>query len=460
MTPGLMLVALLVCPPPDEIPDRLAVPAVAVAAGPQRVSGLWTRDTEMTRMTFAFGESKLTVSFTFAPPPEAPVPGFTATLDADYTVSPEGVVYGVFTGGDAEPACAGAAVQLFAGHPFAFHARTAGGITTVRDVKFFGASVPSYSPLKREPKPIEEMTPAEAVTAIVSMTAGRYTPDDGAKRPMKKAAATATTAPAGMTLGVLGQVRGTNHPETITILPMSAPVPATPALPVVPALVRPLPSTPVPLVAPAGFLPAAPNVVGPAKPAERPPLLGGDVSPPPAKLGVAPTVVEQAVAAAMVQLGTDPGVPAYYEMAVKEQDGVSVTMTWTANTFVNRVYFDVQTAAGEGDDVVRERFKMSANFAQGKDDVFYGIVTGVDVHEGNVKELTKALTGALFKFTQKPVDGKTDTRDVVVLNAAGEKEFLHGIAEALAGKYVGSPGKPAGPPKPLPVRPVPAKATK
>jgi len=117
----------------------------------------------------------------------------------------------------------------------------------------------------------------------------------------------------------------------------------------------------------------------------------------------------------MAKLGTDSGIPAYYEMAVKEVDGVSVTMRWTGNTFVNRIYFDIQTATGEGDKVMRERYKISANFAHGKDGVFYGIITDVDEEQGGPElgsgiSFTKALTGALFKFTQKEVNGKTASR--------------------------------------------------
>ncbi len=481
MLPGSLIAALLACAPVDDIPDRLAVPVAAVVAGPQKVSGAWTRDTEMTRMTFAFGETRLTIALTFAPPEGANVPGFTATLDADYAVSPEGVVYGVITGGDAEPSCVGAAVQLVVGHPFALRARTDGTVTTIRDVKFFGASVPSHTPTKKEPKGIEEMTLAEAVAAVVAMTAGRYTADDGTKKPMKKAsAATTTTTPAGMTLGVLGPVRGTGTVEAATPQPVPTPAqvrelagpppeyyPADqfpngpPARLPTPPNLPPVTAAPVqpPPVAPAGFVSPAPNV-GPPPPADRPPRFGGiPLTPPPVPVLTAPTAVEKAVAEAMAKLGTDPGIPAYYEMLVKEVDGVSVTMTWTANTFVNRVYFDIQTATGEGEKVARERFRISANFACGKDGVFYGVITDVDM-EHEERALTRALKGALFKFTQKEIDGKMATRDVVVLSATGEKAGLDAVAEALAGRYTGSPGKPAGPPKPVPGRHVPGKASK
>jgi hypothetical protein len=205
-----------------------------------------------------------------------------------------------------------------------------------------------------------------------------------------------------------------------------------------------------------------------------PPLLGLDgppkfptyaTTPPLPKTLTPPTAIEQAVAEAMAKLGTDPGIPAFYEMAVKEVDGVSVTMTWTANTFVNRIYFDIQTAMGEGEKVNRARYRISANFASGKDGVFYGIITDVDEDQAGPQlssgtSFTKALTGALFKFTQKEVDGKTATRDVVVLSATAKKGDLDGIAEALAGKYTWSPGKPAGPPKPVPGRHLSGEAMK
>jgi len=137
-------------------------------------------------------------------------------------------------------------------------------------------------------------------------------------------------------------------------------------------------------------------------------------APPPVKVLTAPTVTEQAIDDAMAKLGTDSGIPAYYEMAVKEVDGVSVTMRWTGNTFVNRIYFDIQTATGEGDKVMRERYKISANFAHAKDGVFYGIITDAEAEQGGAEfagtSFTKALTGALFKFTQKQVNGKTASR--------------------------------------------------
>lgn len=267
MFPTLLLAALMVCPPPEETPERLAVPPTAVApapADPRRVTGTWTRDTEMTRMTFAFADSKLTIAFTFAPPEGSSAPGFTATLDADYAVSPEGVVHGVITGGDAEPACVGAAVQLVVGHPFALRARTEAGVTTIRDVKFFGASVPSHTPLgPKKPVTPDEMTVADAVAAVVAVSAGRYLADDG-KRPAKKPAA----------------------PTTRAVVPLSPPSPAYPE------------------AQPASFLPAAPPSLLP--PANLPPLAAATAEPPLLPAAFAPPAADATQRLLPPQSGISP----------------------------------------------------------------------------------------------------------------------------------------------------------
>ena len=108
--------------------------ALPLLAGPPRPVGTWTRDAAPLKVSVTFTETTMTARATFDEGGGAD----TITLDAEYSVTSDGVLYGVVTGVDARPLELAADLQAIAGQPFAARCRVDGAVMLVREVRFLG----------------------------------------------------------------------------------------------------------------------------------------------------------------------------------------------------------------------------------------------------------------------------------------------------------------------------------
>jgi hypothetical protein len=128
--------------------------------------GNWTRQCGPVRISLKFTENRLTAKAVVSATEEQKAT--TISLDADYSVNPEGIVYGLVTGIDADDPDLAADLQILAGHTFAARCRVDGDTLSIRDVKYLGIDATTED--------------ADELTASVLLAAGRYQRDDG-KRP-------------------------------------------------------------------------------------------------------------------------------------------------------------------------------------------------------------------------------------------------------------------------------------
>ncbi len=390
--------------PPAAPPTAVrVVPAPVPAAPPAggRPVGSWVREVGPVRIALKFTEDRLTVTATFPSPEDADATA-TVTADADYSVNPEGLLYGVITGIDADDPMVAAQVQPVAGHTFSARCRADGGVLTVREVKFLGSGLPFRQQ-------------DDEVGMMALFAGGRYERDDGSKPAApKKAAKAGPPAPFGMqritppTPVPVHQVVGVapdGRPVERIGIDFNAPPPPAP---------QPLPIPPQPVPTPAQFV--------------TPPVMTAPLPPPlPA-----------------------PGGPKLAGTWVRELDGVQVVLKFTDK----RLFAALHLAyAEEGRaEPVRVTFRADADYAVGPDGTIFGVITGTDFTppKGDAAEETTAalraltgLNGSPFCFRFRIDDGVMGVRD---LRFAENGDRSDDVA-LVTGRYVRVDKEPA-PPKP------------
>jgi RNA polymerase sigma-70 factor (ECF subfamily) len=162
-------------PPPSNFnPISLPTPAVTPTLDPPmprptpaekygtmtvpKPGGTWYRATADGTYTLTFAADRLTITAELA---GAGGKRTTVTVEADYSVSRDGVVFGYITGVDAADAARAADLQTYEEQPFSFRYRAGEQVLTVKDVKL------------RRPAPSGPM-PADAVGIEKILGAGRY----------------------------------------------------------------------------------------------------------------------------------------------------------------------------------------------------------------------------------------------------------------------------------------------
>jgi hypothetical protein len=409
-----VLAAMADGPPPRPTPLRPpAVPPAAVRVVPAPVPtappaggrpvGNWVRVVGPVRIALKFTEDRLTVTATFPSPEDADATA-TVTADADYSVNPEGLLYGVITGIDADDPMAAAQVQPVAGHTFSARCRADGDVLTVREVKFLGSGLPFR---QRD----------DEVGMMALFAGGRYERDDGSKPAAPKKAAKAgppapfemqriippTPAPVHQVVGVAPDGRPI---ERIGIDFNALPPPAPQQLPV--------PPQPVPT--PAQFV--------------TPPVMTAPLPPPPPPL--------------------PPGGPRLAGIWVRELDGVQVVLKFTDK----RLFAALHLAyAEEGRaEPVRVTFRADADYAVGPDGTIFGVITGTDFTPPKGEDTDTAfmlrmfpgLNGMPFCFRFRIDDGVMGVCD---LRFAENGDRSDDVAP-VTGRYVRAEKEPA-PPKPI-----------
>jgi hypothetical protein len=157
--------------------STLPPPAEAPKAGPFAVAkpvGTWVREIDtQTRILVTFDEDRLFASATFGDGPDV----VNVTLDADYSINKESVVYAVVTGIECDDPEEGLELELIlTGQPFAFRFRADGDTLTVKDFKGVGYGLEG----------------ADEADEVVLLLCGRYVAADEARpaprAPVKPAA--------------------------------------------------------------------------------------------------------------------------------------------------------------------------------------------------------------------------------------------------------------------------------
>lgn len=404
---------------PEDLPPRTtaATPA-APRPAPAKPIGTWTRDTGDFRITLTFTEHRLTGTGTYESEEDGgPV---RLTLDADYSVSPDGVVYGVLTGVDGIPVDATADLQPLAGHPFAFRCRAEGGVLGVSEVKFLGSGLPLG---------MKDDAPLAPVVDATLLLGGRYQADDGSKKPLprKKEPVRPRVVPPAERSLTLGGPIGTGAGQPIGVPGPAAPCQAGGACPPPVAL----PGYPQPPLPEGGVLPAAVQ---------------------PAALGVVQGLPP-------LQMIPVPPAVAWGGTWVRERAGTRVVLKVTDK----RVNADV-TIACKGQDettVFRCTVRLEADFAVTPDRLTFGVVSGMDFDppDDATGELAEAVAGMaavarkvggqMFQCRVRAEGGELIVRDLKLPGVDGDA--ADDLAACLTGRYQRAGDKPFPPVKPGPI---------
>lgn len=115
------------------------VASLPLSAGSPRPVGTWTREAKPLQVTVTFTESRITAKATMT---EVGVP-CTFSLDAEFSVTSDGLLYGVVTGVDADKLDVSSSIQAIAGQPFAARYRVDDGVLLIREVRFLGTGFPN-----------------------------------------------------------------------------------------------------------------------------------------------------------------------------------------------------------------------------------------------------------------------------------------------------------------------------
>jgi hypothetical protein len=425
--------------------DAPAQPGAKAAAG--RPVGKWVRESGPVRVALHFAEDRLTVTATVPnPDEEAATPTLTVTADADYSVSRDGLLYGVITGFDCDHPEA-AVYQCLAGHTFSARCRVDGSVLAVRDVKFLGSGV------------LFEGKDGGAVSMIVLGVAGRYERDDGSKpaapkKPAKprpnSAGAQRIVPPAPVAVRQIVGVTPDGQPIERVGIDFNTPPPA-PLPPQSHTGGITLPS-PQYLAHPPQYIPPQPWQQMPPPPLPTGgPVMPTNYSDGPPPVSIAPQPVPSLPPPQTPPPPTLPPSPAGSKLAgiwVREFDGMQVVLKLTDKRLfatLNVAYVE-DGKPGE----VRMTFRADADYAVGPDGTLFGVVTGTDFtppkgddadRVGALKMMAE-LNGMPFCFRYRIDEGVLNVRDLRC-GISGEDA----TSAAVLGRYVRAEKEPA-PPKP------------
>lgn len=148
---------------PTHVPT-VHLPPAPVAEGvvsntrvQRRPIGTWVRELGSCRIVLRFEEERLQGVCTFKDKKEA----FTLTMDADYNITKDNVLYGVITGSEAAGRDDAQEAVVYVDMPFSARVRQDGDLLTVKGVKFLDRGVKTDDPkdliviegrYKRQPK--------------------------------------------------------------------------------------------------------------------------------------------------------------------------------------------------------------------------------------------------------------------------------------------------------------------
>lgn len=125
----------------------------------KRPVGNWERSVGNCQITLRFEEDRLYGTCTFKDKKDT----FTLTMDADYNITRDNVLYGVITGSEATGREDAEEAVVYVDMPFSARVRQDGDLLTVKGVKFLERGVKSDDPkeliviegrYKRQPKPV------------------------------------------------------------------------------------------------------------------------------------------------------------------------------------------------------------------------------------------------------------------------------------------------------------------
>lgn len=402
------------------VEPQQATPAPKVS----RPVGTWVREVGPMRVVMKFTEDRLTVTANVPGPEDDEV---VVTADADYSVNPEGLLFGVISGIDADAPEAGAELQMMTGHTFSARCRVDGTTMTVKDVKAFGSGLNRGE--------MDEFAGAMIVAC------GRYIREDNAKPPTPrkaKARGEKSTA-AGAKLGsAVGSLMG--QPACQVPPPPVAPAPTYavfgPAMLPPGAMLQPPPYLPPPpMDTPPGMVNQAGWTAYPSPPPRTPEF------PPPPML-TAPTALPSRLVGSWV----------------RDTDGVQVVAKFTEK----RAFLTANFAFLEDKQEHRMTVRFEADYAVGPDGTAFGVITAADLTppkgagsrdtESELRQLA-AMTGAPFCFRFRLDEGNLTVRDLRCGEFAGHDFAVRNSdAMMLLGRY-----KPAGNQEPSPPKPVKMK---
>ena len=188
---------------PQIVQATFTTPTPSAKSG--RPVGTWVREVGDMRIMLKFTEDRLAITASI------PMTDRDALLsvDADYSVNPEGLIYGVISGIDADHPEVVAATETLPRHTFSVRCRVEGTVLTVKELMAFGCA--GYSGSENH-----------VYSRALSIASGRYVRDDNAKPITPKKA-----KPHAAKAGTLNKML---HPppvlQTGCVLPVIAELPA------------------------------------------------------------------------------------------------------------------------------------------------------------------------------------------------------------------------------------------
>lgn len=372
-----------------------------------RQVGTWVREVGDLRIVMKFTEDRLTLT--------ANVPGpdgdeVVMTADADYSVNPEGLMFGVISGIDADIAEAATELQMLTGHTFSARCRIDGTTMTVKDLKAFGSG------LKMNGE-------QDDFTAAMQMACGRYTRDDTAK----------PTAPRkAKPQQKIGGSGSWNRDAPQPILPNPPPIAYAPPPTAVAPVMQPVP----PMMAPPPP-PLPGNVV----------QAGWTVYPNPPPMSPVPPMM------------TPPAPPSKLVGSwVREMDGMQLIAKFTEK----RAFLTASIAFLNEKQEQRMTVRLEADYAIGPDGTVFGVITSTDFMPQKGIALDDAMSellglarmnGSPFCFRFRLDEGNLNIRDLRCGELAGcDFAARNPQAMMMLGRY-----KPLGNQDPTPPKPVQIK---
>ncbi len=447
---------------PQVVQATFTTPLPPAKSG--RPVGTWVREVGDMRIVLKFTEDRLAITASI------PMTSRDAllTVDADYSVNPEGLIYGVISGIDADHPEVVAATETLTRHTFSVRCRVEGTVLTVKELMAFGCA--AYSGSENH-----------VYSRALSMASGRYMRDDDAKPvTSKKAKPQTLVVPTGSLIPPIMDLPDTLNPycgcnQVIVVSPECAASEALGPLPAkagyvftycdVPEPFFYMPTTPEEEARVASVRPPSPDraavlqslgrrvarvgYIPPPLPVPlipRPPETGSSQQQEPTLDVCAHPSIRSSMSATSAASDTLVG------SWIRETEGIQVIAKFTEK----RAFLTVNVAFTDGEQEQRGTFRLEADYAIGPDGNAFGVITGADITPSKgdpvTREMERAMaaallaevTGSPFCFRFRIDDGSLSVRDL----RCGEFSPRSPNATALVGLYKPLGSQEAAPPKP------------